>query len=140
MFKKSENSLISLGVGKKALITKWLDEMGVKNYIINDDFTINGNMHIDLGAKNLIELPNYIQFNTVNGSFFIQNNNLCNLKGCPFFIKSDFSCSRNKLKTLEYFPKVVDGDVFTYLNLTEFKLEEIEKICEIGKNVFTVGI
>jgi hypothetical protein len=57
MFKKSDNSLISLGVGQIALITKWLDEMGVENYIINDDFTIDVDYGVDLSNKNLNKFP-----------------------------------------------------------------------------------
>jgi len=29
-FEKKSNPLSSLGIGKRALITRWLDEMGVK--------------------------------------------------------------------------------------------------------------
>ena len=75
-FEKKTNPLSSLGIGKKVLITKWLDEMGIKNYIINDDLTITINGKVDLESNKLNNFPDYIQFNIVNGFFDCGNNNL----------------------------------------------------------------
>ena len=40
-----------------------------KNYIINDDLTINVNDNVNLGEKNLKKLPEYIQFNIVKAEY-----------------------------------------------------------------------
>jgi len=39
-FEKKSNSLSSLGIGKRALIEKWLDEMHIEAYQIHDDYSI----------------------------------------------------------------------------------------------------
>jgi hypothetical protein len=82
-FKKQDNPLVSLGIGQRAQITKWLDEMDVIGYTINDDFTIDVNGDVDLSFTKLVEFPDYIQFNYVNGYFNCSNNYLISLKGCP---------------------------------------------------------
>jgi len=108
-FEKKTNPLVSLGVGKKAIISKWLDEMDVKNYNINDDYTININGDLDLSNKDLYKFPDYIQFNKVLGSFWLYDNYLENLKGCPNFVEVNFNCSSNVLNSLEGCPEYVGG-------------------------------
>ena len=57
------------GVGRSKLIKDSLDEYGVKNYTINDDFTIDVNGDVNLEGKDICKFPDYIQFGVVNGSF-----------------------------------------------------------------------
>jgi len=97
MFKKSDNPLVSLDIGKKVIIEKWLDEMGVKNYIINDDYSIDVDSNIYLRGC-LYELPNFIKFNIINGYFDCAFNNLTSLEECPNIVKSSFNCEENKVK------------------------------------------
>jgi hypothetical protein len=104
MFKKSENPFVSLGIGQKARITKWLDEMEVNNYTINDDYTINVSNGVNLSMHNLIKFPDYIQFNKIRGSFWCYNNKLISLRGCPSYVDGNFSCENNNLTTLEGCP------------------------------------
>ena len=64
-------------------IEKWLKEYDIKNYTINDDFTIDVNGEVCVGQKNLIEFPDYIQFGVVRGNFDCSLNDLTSLRGCP---------------------------------------------------------
>lgn len=99
-------------------IKAWLDSMGVRGYIINDDLTVdvNGNVHLD--NKELTLIP--IQFGKVRKSFNCSNNPLTSLKGCPNQV-GDFFCQYTDIKNLNYCPIYVDGDFFCHGT----KLEEI---------------
>jgi hypothetical protein len=96
-FEKKSDPLVSLEVGQIALITKWLDEMNVKDYTINDDFTIDVNGDVDLSDKNLVKFPDYIKFSKVKGGFYCYNNQLVSLEGCPEYVTGAFWCENNKL-------------------------------------------
>src|ERR1035437_9088810 len=105
-FKKSEDILTSLGIGSIHCISSWLDEMGIEDYTINDDLTIDVNGSADFnnhhpGRFNLTEFPSYIQFKNVYGSFDIAHNHFKTLRGCPSYVQEDFSCIYNKLISLE---------------------------------------
>jgi hypothetical protein len=108
-FEKKSDSLDSLGIGKKSLITKWLDEMNIFNYKINKDFTINVKDDTSLNIHNLVELPDYIQFNEIYGSLYCVDSKLRSLKGFPKFVGYNFDCDRNELITLEGCPSSVLG-------------------------------
>jgi hypothetical protein len=114
MFKKSDNSLVSLGIGQMKLITEWLDKMNVKNYIINDDLTIDVDGHVYLSSKNLDKFPDYIQFNVVNGDFRCKYNSLTSLRGCPKHVKGYFYCGKNA---------------------KEFTRKDVEEICKVDLNI-----
>jgi hypothetical protein len=129
-FKKQENSLVSLGVGQTALITKWLNEIGVENYIINDDLTINA-YNVHLQSKNLYKFPEYIQFNEVK-TFNISSNYFINLVGCPKEVNR-FFCSRNNLQSLEGCPKIV-YDCFWCTGNKGIRIykTDILQVCEVN--------
>ena len=106
-------------------ICKWLSYMKIKNYTINDDFTVDvdGNVYIGFNnyqrsriqkgpqLKRLTEIP--IQFGIVTGTFHINDNNLNSLKGCPREVQANFFCSRNEnLKSLEGGPREVHGSYY----------------------------
>jgi len=74
--KKQDDSLGTLGIGKKALIKKWLDEMGVGNYTINDNLTLDVKGNVYLNNRDLTKFPEFIRFNKVGGGFWCYNNNL----------------------------------------------------------------
>ena len=133
-FEKKDNPLDSLGIGKKALIEKWLNEMGVKDYTINNDFTINVDGDVDLKNKHLIKFPDYIQFNVVHGCFTCSTNQLISLKGCSRIVDESFWCFQNKLTSLKYCPEIVNGNFCCYKNKKQFTKEEVRKYCDV-KNV-----
>lgn len=68
-------------LSSKIEIKNWLDNIGIKNYHINDDLTVDVNGNVNLNDKNLNKIP--IQFGIVKGCFFSVNNTLDSLKGLP---------------------------------------------------------
>jgi hypothetical protein len=158
-FKKSDNKLISLGVGQAALITKWLDEMGVTNYTINDDYTIDVEGSVDLYKKNLDRFPDYIKFGKVCGWFYCSNNKLVSLEGCPREVGGDFYCGynnklvnlegcpmevggnfycsySNQLVSLEGCPREVGGSFYCRNNKKQFTEEDVREVCKVKKDIY----
>jgi len=129
MFKKSDNHLVSLNIGKKSLIIKWLDEMQIEDYFINDDYTIDVNSSVDLRSKNLINFPNYIQFKNIQGVFYCSDNELISLKGCPNYVDGAFTCRNNMLNSLNGCPDIVQGWFDCSSNKTKFTINDVHKLC-----------
>jgi hypothetical protein len=136
-FERKNDPLVSLGVGKKSLITKWLDDMNVKNYIINDDYTIDVNGHVNIVNKDLKEIPYYIQFNIITLFFDCSGNYLISLKGCPMIVRSNFWCSYNNLTSLEYCPLIVEENFGCENNDIIFAPKDVRKICKVGGIIYT---
>jgi hypothetical protein len=68
----NENNFFkNLGIGQVGLIRKWLDEHDVKNYTINNDFTIDVNGGLFIYKYEETQLPDYIKFNKVKGELRI---------------------------------------------------------------------
>jgi len=92
----------------KQEIENWLNEMKIRNFIINDDLTINVNNKVDISNKNLTEIP--VQFNKINGYFDCSGNeNLTSLKGCPQIGITYFRCRNCNLENLKGAPKEIKG-------------------------------
>ena len=107
---------------RREMIEKWSKEYNIKNYTINDDFTIDVNGNVDIRYKGLTEIPEYIQFGVVDGDFNCELNRLTSLKGAPKEVKGEFNCDNNKLTSLVGAPKEVGGDFYCYNNqLTSLK-------------------
>jgi hypothetical protein len=134
-FERKSDPLDSLGVGKKVLITKWLDEMGVKNYIINDDYTIDVEYSVHLYNKNLEKFPEYIQFNKVYIYFSVRNNHLISLKGCPKIVGGDFYCDNNNLTSLEGCPIEVGYSFHCQNNKEQFTEKYVRNLCKVKGNI-----
>lgn len=103
----STDKLSGIGLGKLGLIKGWLEEYGVKNYLLNDDDSIDVDGSVDLNKKGLTEIPEYIQFRRINGSFFIGGNELKTCKGFPVNVKNNFDMEANGIYTLKYAPEYV---------------------------------
>lgn len=103
--------LNNAGLGKFILIKKWLDNIGIKNYNINADLTIDVNNDINLMGLGIDEFPSYIQFNIVKGYFDCTLNKFKSFKGFPKEIHGKFYCVYNQFETLEYFPEKLYGSV-----------------------------
>jgi len=124
----------AIGIGKAKLIQDWLDEVhiGVRNYKLNSDFTIDTDL--DVIAVERPELfpngrfPDYIKFNS-SGSFDIDDCGIISLVGCPKKVKGYFSCQMNKITDLKGFPKEVRECVYCFGNKAEFTEAEIRKVC-----------
>src|SRR5271157_4889272 len=151
-FERSNDPLVTLQVGKRAQIIKWLDTYEVTNYVINDDLTIDVKGDVYLSYKNLTKFPDFIKFNHVSGYFSCDNNQLTNLVGCPSSVGDSFYCSynqltslvgcpsstggsfacdNNQLTSLVGCPSSVDGDFCCYDNKVQFTKEDVRKLCKV---------
>ena len=107
---RSSHGAEGFEVQRRGLIEKWLKEYDIENYTINDDFTIDVDGDVNLVRKNLIEFPDYIQFNIVKGDFDCSTNKLTSLRGGPKKVSGSFICIHNQLTSLEGAPRKVGGD------------------------------
>ena len=156
-FIRDQDPKVSLGIGQVHLIKKWLDEMSIINYVINDDMSIDVKGNINLDYKNLTSIPEFIKFNKVGGYFYCDNNQLTSLEGCPktverdFFcssnqltslegcpniVKGNFYCNNNKLTSLEGCPKTVGGSFFCSNNQKKFTEKEVRKYCKVRGSIY----
>ena len=131
-FERGANPLKNLNIGIRSQIINWLYSMSIKNYIINDDLTIDVNGSVNLSYKNLTHFPKFIKFNHVSGFFWCDHNQLISLEGCPKIIDGPFMCSDSYLENLDYFPEYVGDDLFLMRNkLTQFTEEDIRNKCNV---------
>jgi hypothetical protein len=88
----------------KEEIKTWLDGQNIKDYVINDDLTVDVKNSVHLSWRQLDVIP--IQFGIIEGSFYCDNNELTTLKGAPKVIKLDFDCRNNYLTDLKGGPEI----------------------------------
>jgi hypothetical protein len=121
-----KDKLSNLGLGKREIVYKWLldnyTEKRIDIFTINDDFSIDafGDIFIRDFAGNL---PEFIQFRNIYGSFSCTNSDLTTLRGGPVRVTGDYFCNYNKMKTLDFAPMFVGGDFSIEYN--ELKMIEI---------------
>jgi hypothetical protein len=82
----------------------------MQHFIENKDGSYDCNTDINIGKCLIYNGKLIINFNKING---------------------DFNCSNNKLKSLKYCPKVVNGIFSCYNNYKQFYKKEIIKKCII---------
>ena len=80
-------------------IKSWCDEMGIKNYTINSQCEIDVDDNVSLIYRDLTKIP--IKFNRVRGYFSCSNNKLNTLEGSPNYVGDSFYCYNNQLISLE---------------------------------------
>ena len=64
---------------RREMIEKWLEEYKIKNYTINDDFTIDVNGNVFLSREDFKEFPEYIQFGIIRGGFYCSLNHIAQI-------------------------------------------------------------
>lgn len=162
-FSEDSDPIRDMGIGAKPLILKWIENYkkssrvytNKSEFIINDDGTIDVEGNVNLYKIGLKQLPEYIQFNTVSGIFWINQNQLITLKGCPYhvgqhffccnnmlttlefspeYVGGKFECSNNKLTSLEFSPKKVVGAFDCTDNLVKFSIKDVLKVCDTNPN------
>jgi hypothetical protein len=95
-------------------IEDWLYKHGLRDFIIENDFTVNVYGSVNLDKKDLHEIP--VQFGMIKYDFRCSNNHLTSLKGCPYHVGRDFDCSGNNLTSWDNFPPTVEGDIICSVN------------------------
>jgi hypothetical protein len=101
-------------------IHNWLKIMEVKDYVINEDLTVNAS-NVNLEHKNLSFLP--VKFNLITNNFICANNKLTTLEGAPNIVEGDFSCDFNPLINHSHMPKKI-GNLAIFgakINVNDFK-------------------
>jgi hypothetical protein len=136
-FERSDNSLKNLGIGKKALIKQWLDNYNVRNYVINDDFTIDVIGYVNLSEKQLDSVPDYIKFNKVGGYFDCSYNKLTSLEFCPNEVGESFFCNDNDLTSLNGCPKKVRVNFWCENNKKQFTIKDVSSKCIVKIRTIT---
>jgi hypothetical protein len=135
-FQRGRNPSEVLSLGKKKEIDIWL-----KQYIpfsrarINSEWTIDTKEVVIPQNKAIYEIPEDIQFNICSGNFFIRDNYLKSMNGCPKIVKGDFMVDGNKLVNLDGCPEEVSGDFYIKKNENKFTVDEIKKICNVGGRI-----
>lgn len=146
-----EDFFDNLGIGEEKQIRDWLESHKVRNYTINNDLTIDVHGKVEVYE----DLPDYIQFNNIYGSFvalfeyvtsmkgfpryveksfFISNTNIETLDNCPEEV-NDFEVIRNKkLKKIESLPKKINGISRFYQNGKRTTGEIYRKLCSVTKD------
>ncbi len=82
-------------------------DYGIKNWILKDGLVdVDGNVY--LSYKNLTRLP--LRFGKVTGAFSCSDNRLTTLEGAPTEVGGNFYCLHNDLTTLEGRPQEVGGN------------------------------
>src|SRR5574344_1413686 len=121
-------------------IKAWCDDMGIKDYTINDNGEIDVDGHVDLTNKNFKELP--YKFGTVTGWFSLAHNkNLISLKNCPDFVDNMFDVDNcSQLSSLEGCPNKVMGSFYCRGCKKQFKTSDITRKykCKV-RGVIKVG-
>ncbi len=109
----------------KSDIESILKRYNIRNYTINEDGTVDGDVDLYLYKRGsiggvLTKMP--VKFRNVSGDFYCNNNKLISLEGCPESVGGDFYCHNNKLTSLKYCPVEVSGDFYcAYNKLTSLK-------------------
>ncbi|MCK9475616.1 MAG: hypothetical protein M0R46_06850 [Candidatus Muirbacterium halophilum] len=83
------------------------EKFNIKNYIINEDGSIDVDDNVYLYKQKLKVLP--LKFRKVSRNFHCEFNKLTTLEGAPKSIGGDFECSGNQLTSLEGGPQSVGG-------------------------------
>lgn len=78
-------------------------KLGIKNYTINQNGTVDVTSHVDISNMRLDKIP--LQFGKIEGYFNCSKNNLTSLKGSPTIVGGCFYCHENNLTSLEYSPE-----------------------------------
>jgi len=89
-FIRNVDPLKALGVGIVNKIEKWLEDMSINKYKINNDLTVDIYSDLVLSNKNLVNLPEFIKFNIIYGGFYGSGNIWTNLSGFPNTVNGDF--------------------------------------------------
>jgi GNAT superfamily N-acetyltransferase len=115
-FKRNDDKLSSLGLGKIIMIEEWLNKYLDCEYKINPDLTIDVHGVIMMDNMNIGEFPEYIQFNKADDTFSLTNTKLHTLRGCPREVGSNFYCDVNNLTSLEFAPEKINGNLYMSRN------------------------
>ena len=127
----------AMNVGKAHLIQQWMDDagVGVKNFKINDDFSVDLFMPFTMNQQrpDLFpngKLPEYIEFRS-SKDFDVDDCGIDSLERFPLLVAGYFSCQMNKITSLEGFPIKIDTNAYVMGNEKDFTEQEIRQVCNV---------
>ena len=94
----------------KEEVDKTCKEIGLKNYVVNDDMSVSCYSGVSLLNKKYTKLP--VTFKEVHGSFNCGYGRLTTLEGCPQRVFGDFCCNSNQLRSLKGCPNKIGGGFY----------------------------
>ena len=103
-------------------IVKFCRKLGIYNYTINDDGSVDVDGDVDFSDTSITNIPPFLVFNKVYGNFICSKNKLTSLENAPKEVTGYFDVGFNKLTSLDGAPVSVgmgfncDGN-----NLTDLK-------------------
>jgi len=111
LFTQYDDPIKELGLGNAMVIkeiNKWLKDIVKEHqYSITKNLYINVYTTIDISEKDIIELPEFINFKYIGGGFYCINTGLISLRGFPRIVTGSFICTDNNLKNLINSPKKI---------------------------------
>jgi hypothetical protein len=137
-FTQDSDPIEDLEIGIIKSIKKWLITHDIFNFEINKDLTIDVHSDVDISGKLNGNLPEYINFNYVKGKFKCDYCNMTTLRGCPKEVGWYFSCSDNKLTSLDHMPKKTDN-VYCSKNKKLFSVKDVLDRCDVLISIFVSG-
>lgn len=99
--KDYKNIISIIDNNEKTKIKKFLSDIGVKRYKINNDYTVDVIENVKIRTP-MDNLP--IKFDYIMGNFDISDCGLTSLMGCPETIDGSFICTNNMLNDLSMGP------------------------------------
>ena len=87
---------------------------GRKNWTLNSEGKVDVDGWVSIHNGDLTEIP--VKFGRVTEFFSCSYNKLTSLENCPDYVGGDFSCSINHLTSLEFAPSEVGGEFSCYNN------------------------
>jgi len=122
-----KNKFDTLKSETKDEITSWLIEMGIHNYRIQEDLSVDIDGDLNISEKKLNHLS--VQFGHVSGNCLMIRNYLTSLKGAPRSVGGSFNCSHNALTSLEFAPLLCKSFYCNNNPISSFKFlpENVEK-------------
>ncbi len=103
----------------KTKIKDWFNKYDIKEdqYHINDDNTIDVYGDFVFINKDVMEFPDFIQFNNISGGFFVEGNQWINIKGFPKVIHGSLNILMKKNPAREKLEKEIKNNIKIYGNL-----------------------
>lgn len=94
---------------RKQKIYVLCEDLGLSNYTVNDDLTVDVDDHVIIKDRKFKKLP--VMFGTIGGDFIIKScNNLQTLVGSPKIVYCNYELVGNfSLKDMDYVPYLVGG-------------------------------
>jgi hypothetical protein len=96
----------------------WLDKCTRGSWSVGPDGKVDVEGDFNCSKQDLVGFKG-VRFGRVSGGFSCSNNRLETLEGAPETVGGDFYCGNNRLETLEGAPETVDGGFYCSNNRLE---------------------